>query len=85
LWIAIRQGTPPRWYSERTVVEIGARHEQVEMHVEAVGEQQRGAILHVGVRLVSGGQPFKRSAIGRTSSLKGYLHAVLHPSCPASQ
>ena len=29
-------------------VEIGARLDQVEMDVEAVGEQQRGALLHVG-------------------------------------
>ena len=56
----MRQGTPPpRLYSERTVwpgpfgrdhqhVEIGARLDQVEMDVEAVGEHQRRAFLHVG-------------------------------------
>jgi hypothetical protein len=35
------------------------------------------------VRL-AGGPPLKCTAICRTSSLKGYLHAVLHPSWPAS-
>ena len=34
-------------------VEIGARLEQVEMHVEAVREQQRRAVLHVGVQVIA--------------------------------
>ena len=34
-------------------VEIGARLDQVEMHVEAVGEHQRRAVLHVGVEMIA--------------------------------
>ena len=34
-------------------VEIGARLDQVEMDVEAMGEHQRGALLHVGRQLVA--------------------------------
>ena len=33
-------------------VEVGARLDQVEMHVEAVREHQRGALLHVGGEMV---------------------------------
>jgi len=31
----------------------GARLDQVEMHVEAVGEQQRGAVLQVGMQVIA--------------------------------
>ena len=34
-------------------VEVGARLDQVEMHVEAVGEHQRRALLHVGREMVA--------------------------------
>ena len=34
-------------------VEVGARLDQVEMDVEAVGEQQRRALLHVGVQMLA--------------------------------
>ena len=34
-------------------VEVGARLDQVEMHVEAVREHQRRAVLHVGVQMVA--------------------------------
>ena len=34
-------------------VEVGARIDQVEMHVEAVGEQQRRALLHVVVQMLA--------------------------------
>ena len=34
-------------------VEIGARLDQIEMHVEAVREHQRRAVLHVGVQMLA--------------------------------
>src|SRR6266853_5139649 len=34
-------------------VDVGARLDEVEMHVEAVGEQQRGAVLQVGVQVIT--------------------------------
>ena len=34
-------------------VEVGARLDQVEMHVEAVREHQRRAVLHVGVQVIA--------------------------------
>ena len=34
-------------------VEIGARIDQVEVHVQAVREQQRRALLHVGVQMIA--------------------------------
>ncbi len=34
-------------------VEIGTRVEQIEMHVEAVREQQRRALLHVVVQMLA--------------------------------
>ena len=34
-------------------VEVGARLDQAEMHVEAVREHERRALLHVGVQVVA--------------------------------
>jgi hypothetical protein len=63
-WMAIRPGTPPpRWYSARTVwpgpfgrdhehVNIGARLDQVVVHVEAVAEHDVLASTQVRLDLV---------------------------------
>jgi len=41
----------PRRY--HPALEVGARLDQVEMHVEAMGEHQRRAVLHIGVQMVA--------------------------------
>ena len=63
-WMASRQGTPPpRRYSrahgvaralgrDHADVEVGARLDQIEVHVEAVREHQRRPVLHVVAQLL---------------------------------
>ena len=86
--MAIRHGTPPpRWYSLRTVcpgprrhhadVEVGARLDQREVHIEAVREEQRRALLHVGsevVRVDVGLQLVRRQHHNDVGPLGGVRH-----------